>query len=135
MDYVGTSSYNVWSGISFELVALNNVASIKKAGGFFDVASKEYAWVSKGDSVGAHIDLAIERKDGVILILEAKYQREEFVFDVEEEERLSRKISVFREETGAKEAIKGMYLTLNGLRKTNKAELAISSIAATQLFD
>ena len=63
-----TSSCNSWSGLCFELVALNNVEALKKAAGFSDVATKQYAWRSKTSKPGAQIDLILDRKDGICLM-------------------------------------------------------------------
>ena len=134
MDYIGTPSYHTWSGLCFELVALNNVDALKKAAGFSDVATKEYSWKSKTSKPGAQIDLVLERKDGITFFLEAKYVTGIFDFDPAEEKDMARKIEVFRKETGTAATLRAMYLTLNGLRKSPKTELIISSVLATDLM-
>ena len=134
MEYIGTSSYHSWSGLCFELVVLNNIESLKKVAGFSDVATKEYAWKSKTSKPGAQIDLILDRKDGITFVLEAKYVSGEFEFDAAEEKNMARKIEVFRKETKTVNTLRAMYVTLNGLKKSPKTELAISSILATDLM-
>jgi len=113
---------------------LNNIESLKKVAGFSDVATKEYAWKSKTSKPGAQIDLILDRKDGITFVLEAKYVSGEFEFDAAEEKDMARKIEVFRKETKTASTLRAMYVTLNGLKKSPKTELAISSILATDLM-
>jgi len=77
---------------------------------------------------GAQIDLILDCKDDIAFVLEAKYVSGEFEFDAAEEKNMARRIEVFRKETKTVNTLRAMYVTLNGLKKSPKTELAISSI-------
>lgn len=95
---INDHDFKIWSGIAFELVMLNQVEVIKKAGGFLDVETEEYCWSKKNDEGdGAQIDLVIERKDKKIHLIEIKF-RDMYIFDEEEANNIKNKYQQFIKE-------------------------------------
>ena len=70
---------NIWRGIAFEELCLNNIRSIKKALEIGGVSSNESSLNIKGEdsAEGSQIDLIIDRADNVVNLCEMKFYNDE----------------------------------------------------------
>ena len=132
--YIGTPSYNSWSGLAFEMVCLNHVPQIKAALGITGVDSTEYAWRSLKSAPGAQIDLVIDRMDNVVNLSEIKYTAGEFTIDDAYAANLRNKIEVFRKETKTKKAVHLTFISVNGLARTGRSSVVVNEVTGEDLF-
>lgn len=133
-SYYGTPSYDTWSGNAFELLCLNNIASIKSALGISGVLTNESAWRSEKSKPGAQIDLLIERRDGVINVCEMKYSAVKYSISEEYEENLRNKLAVFRNETRTTAALHLTMIVSNGLVQNEHSDIVVNVITGKDLF-
>lgn len=87
------------------MLALQHTQEIKKALGISGIQSSVSAWRSETSEKAAQIDLVIKRKDGIINVVEIKYCNEKFTVTKDYEENLRNKISAFKAETHARNAV------------------------------
>lgn len=72
---------------------------------------------SKGDGEqGAQIDLLFDRDDDAITLCEIKYNEQPFFMDKEYAEKLTRKITVFKQRTRTKKQIFLSLISANGVK-------------------
>lgn len=132
--YIGSSSYNSWSGLAFEMVCLNHVSQIKAALGITGVDSTEYAWRSLKSTPGAQIDLVIDRMDNVINLSEIKYTAGEFVINDRYAANLRNKVEAFRKETKTKKAVHLTFISVNGLARSGRSSIVVNEVTGEDLF-
>ena len=135
LSYRGSVSYNSWSGIAFELVCLNNVASIKKALGVSGVSANVSAWRSRESSPGSQIDLLIERRDGITNLCEMKYTSSPFVIDSHYEKQLANKIETYARETKTKQSLQLTMVVFSGLKENEHSSDVAAIISGDDLFE
>lgn len=124
-DFVADQgSYKNWRGNAFEIVCLYHVAQLKTALGISGISTKEYPWSSEKQADGAQIDLVIERADKVTDLCEMKFTDSPFELSRENEQKLTHKREVFREETGTKHALKTVLVSVNGTKGNHDGSIA-----------
>ena len=98
-----------WAGLTFEQVCKDHINQIKKKLGISGVLSEEYIWFTRGDeelgTLGAQINLLIERRDRIINICEIKFSSDEFLIDKEYDLKLHNKMEAFKRNTSTKYGI------------------------------
>jgi predicted AAA+ superfamily ATPase len=119
----GTSSYNSWSGFSFESVCHKHTVQIKQALGIGGVLTEESNWRyqperGRGQS-GTQIDLLLDRQDRCINICEMKFAGDEFVIDKKYASELDNKINIFRRETGTRKTLFLTMITTYGVKRND----------------
>jgi AAA+ ATPase superfamily predicted ATPase len=129
-----TSLQNAWAGFAFEMLALQNIAEIKKALGITGIQSSVSAWRSETSIPAAQIDLVINRKDGIINLLEIKYCNKKFTITKDYEENLQNKILVFKTETRTLKAVHLLMLTSFGLNRNRHSEIVQKELILDDLF-
>ncbi|MCL2329206.1 MAG: AAA family ATPase [Bacteroidetes bacterium] len=132
---IDTPLHNTWAGFAFEMLALQHTAEIKKALGISGIQSAVSAWRSKISEKAAQIDLVIRRKDGIINIVEIKYCNEKFTITKNYEENLRNKISAFKAEIPARNAVHLVLLTTFGLNRNKYSGIAQKELTLNCLFD
>jgi AAA+ ATPase superfamily predicted ATPase len=100
-----TSSYNSWSGFSFESVCLKHIGEIKKGLGIQVIYSTNSSWYNDN----AQIDLVIDRADNVINICELKFSQNAFTITKNYHQNLKKKLNEFKVETKTR---KNVFLTM-----------------------
>ncbi|MGM9780705.1 MAG: ATP-binding protein [Candidatus Cryptobacteroides sp.] len=77
---ISSQSIVTWRGFAFEELCLRHIDKIKKALGISGVATRQSAWLVKGDDEveGSQIDLIIERKDNIVNMCEMKFYNDEY---------------------------------------------------------
>ena len=132
----GSGQKAVWAGLTFEQVCRDHIPQIKRRIGIGSVLSEESTWSKKGDedSVGAQIDLIIDRNDHVINLCEIKYSDDVFEIDKEYDQKLRNKREVFRNATGTKKTIQFIMVTTYDIRKNKYSSIVTDQVLLDDLF-
>lgn len=135
---INTSKINSWQGLAYERVVLRHIFQIKKKLGISGIHSEEFSWYSAPDKdkglPGTQIDLLIARKDRVINLCEAKYSSSEYMVTKKDDENMRRKIAVFAQVTGTRDAIFPILITNVGVIDNSYAMNFQSVIISDDLF-
>ena len=136
LNYAGSQSVTIWSGLAFENLCFNHIKQIKAALGISGVSTNESLWSKKGTDTeeGAQIDLIIERKDNVINMCEIKYYNDEFVANKDCHFALARKQRLLREVVPKKASIHNTLITTFGLKQVEYFGDFINTITLDDLF-
>lgn len=133
-NHIGTPEVNAWLGLSFERVCMAHVPQIKLAMHIDRISTKFYSWRSKACNPKAQIDMILERADNVTNIFEMKYSEAEYTLDKLEDDKVRRRVEIFRKETGAKEALWPTLITTFGLTKGVHSSTFVTTITMDDLF-
>jgi hypothetical protein len=129
-----TPLHNAWAGFAFEMLALLHIREIKKDLGISGIQSAVSVWRSAKSSPAAQIDLVINRKDGIINLLEIKFADKRFVITKTYEDNLRNKIFAFKEETGTKKACHLLMLTSFGIKPNRYSGIVQKELTINNLF-
>jgi AAA+ ATPase superfamily predicted ATPase len=129
-----TTLRNAWIGYAFEMLVLQHVEEIKKALGITGIQSSVSAWCSETSVPAAQIDLVINRKDGIINLLEIKYCNKPFTITKTYEENLQNKIYSFKTETQTRNAVHLLMLTTFGVERNSHSEIIQKELVLDELF-
>lgn len=129
-----TPMYHIWIGISFEMLCLNHIESIKHALGISGVQTMVCSWRSNKAEKGVQIDLLIDRKDDTINLCEIKFYKGAFEINKEYEEKLIDKIRIFSEETKTKKSIILTMITSFGIKDNKHSDIVQKQITLDELF-
>jgi hypothetical protein len=130
-----TPLYHTWSGFAFEILALLHIKEIKEALSIAGIQSLVSSWRSEKTTQGAQIDLVINRKDGIINLLEIKFSNMEYAITKGYEENLKNKVSTFKTETKARKTVHLLMLTTYGLTKNTHSGIVQKEIRLNDLFE
>ena len=132
----GTSRYNSWAGLSFELLSLHHVAQMKKKLGISGVMTEEYAWRKVSDeSKGAQVDLVLARKDKTINLCEMKFCEGAYSIDIKENEKLRNRLVSFRQDLNKPSySIRMTMVTSFGLTKGKYNDVVVDQVVLDDLF-
>ena len=112
----GSREHDVWAGLAFEQLCLNHHEQIERALGIGGINTDVYSWTStSSESPKAQIDLIIKRADKVINLCEMKFYSGAFTMKKKDYDDIERKINVFREANGIRQAIIPVLVTTQGL--------------------
>jgi AAA+ ATPase superfamily predicted ATPase len=132
LNLFSSSSYNSWSGFSFEVLCLKHVRQIKKGLGIEVIRTESSSWFNEH----AQIDLLIDRADNIINLCEMKFYSSEFTINKSYAENLRRKIAAFREESETKKNTHLVMITTFGTSDNPyKTELVQNELTADCLFN
>ncbi len=120
---VSSQKYALWTGRSFEMVAITNVQTYLNARGAGGLFSGVYYWESKAKEegeTGAQIDMVVEYGNGIYDIVECKFYNKEYEISKEYANTMKNKMQMFRK-YGLKRTQKGelkmVFLTTYGLAR------------------
>ena len=133
-SYIDNAGHRAWSGLAFEQACLSHIVQIKKALGIAGVRADVSSWISRGDEIGAQIDLVIDRADRVINLCEIKFTKGPFEIDRAYDLALRNKIEVFRNETKTKKALHLTMITTYGVKHGKYAGIVQSEVTMDDLF-
>lgn len=127
---------NAWRGIAFEQVCFNHVDQIKMALNVGGVASKESAWIVRGngDQSGAQMDMLIDRADRVVNLCEMKFLSKEFEPTVEDEMKFRSRIATLQEHLSFKQTVHMTLVTTVGLKANAHSSVIQQTVTINQLF-
>lgn len=133
---IDSAMHRAWSGLAFERLCMAHMQQIKAALGIAGVLSNVYSWRKEADetSVGAQIDLLIDRKDQVINLCEMKYSLSEYVIDAEYEQKLRNKKSIFIDTTNTRKAVHLTMVTTFGIKANAHSGIVQNEITLDDLF-
>ena len=130
--------YN-WNGLAFERVCLDHVRQIKKALGVEGVVSNEYGWQSKGnkdkDTIGAQIDLLIDRNDDVIDLCEMKFTKLPYSMTEDEYDKIQNRKNRFIIETGTTKAVHLILVAAAGVKRNSYIDDFQNVVTGDDLFE
>ncbi len=128
-----------WAGLTFEQVCKDHIDQIKKKLGISGVLSQEYIWFTRGDeelgTLGAQIDLLIERRDRIINVCEIKFSSDEFIIDKEYDLKLRNKMEAFKRNTSTKYGLQLTMITTYGVKNNKYSSIIGNQITLEDLFD
>ena len=126
-----SSEINVWSGLTFEKVALTHINQIKRKL-HIDYMACEYYSCRLSD---AQIDLVLERADRIINICEIKYSSDKYLIDKAEYEKVLHRVETFRREIKSdKFAVQPIFITTNGLADGMYSKSIVFDVTLEDLF-
>jgi hypothetical protein len=129
-----TPMRNAWAGYAFEILTLIHTKEVKEALSIAGIQSLVASWRSEKASPGAQIDLIINRKDGIINVVEIKFSNMKYVITKSDEENLKNKIAAFKTETKTRKAVHLLMLTTYGLTKNKYSEIVQKELTLNDLF-
>ncbi|MDR0873388.1 MAG: ATP-binding protein [Prevotellaceae bacterium] len=130
-----TPLHNTWASFAFEKLALLHTAEIKCALGISGIQSAVSAWRSEKSVPAAQIDLVINRKDGIINLIEVKFSTKPFVITRSYEENLQNKISAFKDENSTGKAVHLLFLTTKGVKQNRYSGIIQKELTLNGLFN
>ena len=133
---VNSPLYNIWCGLSFEMLCLCHLGQIKQALGISGVQTRACSWRSRGDKAGkgVQIDLLIDRKDETINLCEMKYSSGKFAISLDEERKLQTRLDAFRAETLTRKSVILTLVTVSGVSPNTHSGIVQSEVTLDQLF-
>lgn len=127
---------NAWRGIAFEQVCFNHIEQIKSALDVGGVASRESAWIVRGDEDhnGAQIDMLIIRDDRVVNLCEMKFLSKLFEPTIDDEIKLRSRISTLQEHLSFKQTVHMTLVTTVGLKHNAHSGVIQQTVTINQLL-
>jgi AAA+ ATPase superfamily predicted ATPase len=129
-----TPKLNNWRGYAFEQVCLQHLNKIRKSLEIGGILVGISAWKSKTSTIGAQIDLVINRADNIINLCEIKYSKYEFEITKSYEDNLRNKVAAFEKETGTKRGVHITLISTYGLKKNMYSGIINSEVTMDDLF-
>ena len=132
---LNSAVHNAWAGLSFEMLCLSHVETIKQALGISGVQTLVCSWRSAEMSGnGAQIDLLIDRKDETVNLCEIKFCNDEYAIDNDYEQRLRRKVNTFMAETKTNKSVILTMITTFGIKENKYSDMVQKRIVLNDLF-
>ncbi len=138
INRLNEAATNVWAGFTFEQVCWDHTQNIKKKLGIEGMYSETSTWSKAADevSVGAQIDLVIDRKDRVINLFEIKYSINPFEITKEYDLKLRNKVAAFIQSTNTRKTVFLTMITTFGLVQNQYARSIVhNEITMDDLFE
>ena len=133
--YLDNPSKKNWAGQTFEQVCKDHIAQVKKAIGISAVLTDISSWNGVSEAGKAQIDLVIDRRDRVANICEIKFSINEIAIDKDYEDKLRKKLTVFREATKTRKALQLVMITTYGVRQNSHSGIVQSQVTLDDLFE
>ena len=132
---LNSAMHNAWAGLSFEMLCLSHVETIKQALGISGVQTLVRSWRSAEMSGnGAQIDLLIDRKDETVNLCEIKFCNDEYAIDNDYDQRLRRKVNTFMAETKTNKSVILTMITTFGIKENKYSDMVQKRIVLNDLF-
>lgn len=132
--YLDNPAKGSWAGQTFEQVCKDHIAQVKKAIGISAVLTDISSWQGSSESDKAQIDLVIDRRDRTINICEIKFSVAAFTIDKDYEDKLRKKIQVFREATRSNKSLQLVMITTYGVKQNAHSGIMQSQVKMDDLF-
>jgi len=120
---VGSQKYALWTGRSFEMVAITNVRTYLDARGAGGVFNGVYYWEYRAtdeSEEGTQIDMVVEYGNGIYDIVECKFYNKEYEISKKYADNIRNKIAMFRKyglKKSQKAELKMVFLTTYGVKR------------------
>jgi uncharacterized protein len=131
--------YETWKGYAFENICMLHLAQIKRALNIGAVYTEHSIWrfvPKKGEaSLGAQIDLVLDRNDQCINLVEIKFHNQPYALNKQSAELLRQKEWVFREQTKTRKTLFTTIVSAFGV-KPNEHSIGLvqSQVLMADLF-
>jgi hypothetical protein len=132
--YLDNPAKSSWAGQTFEQVCKDHINQVKKAIGISAVLTDISSWNGISETGKAQIDLVIDRRDRITNICEIKFSVGEFSIDKDYEDKLRKKMQVFREATRSRKALQLVMITTYGVRQNSHSGIMQSQVKMDDLF-
>lgn len=132
--FVGTPAYHAWRDNAFETASLSLIPPIEAALGIAGVSTKCFPWASSSSSPGSQVGLVIEFEDGITDLCEMRFTDTPLAIDAQYEHKLQHKRDVFREESGTKNAVHLVLVSVAGVERNVCSGCLYATIDADDLF-
>lgn len=130
-----SARHRTWSGLAFEELCLLHHAQIERRLQIAGMQTEVYAWHSPSDAEEqAQIDLIIKRRDKVVNICEMKFYEDKYTFKKKDAEELRRRIRIFKETCGIKQAVHPILVTTYGLNQNEHSSAIQNVVTIEDLF-
>jgi len=110
-----TPEWYTWTGYAFENICYKHIPYILQELGLDNIACEVGTWRllsrARSNIKGVQIDLIIDREDGIIMLGEIKFTKDEFVIDKEYALKLKNKIEVFSKHFKTKKDVQLLMIT------------------------
>lgn len=127
--------HNTWAGLSFEMLCLSHVETIKQVLGISGIQTLVCSWRSSEKAGnGVQIDLLIDRRDETVNLCEIKFCNDEYAIDNDYEQRLLRKVNTFIAETKTKKTVILTMITTFGIKENKHSDIVQKRIVLDDLF-
>ena len=127
-----------WAGNMFEQVCKDHISQIKQKIGILGILSTESSWFVKADkklgTAGTQIDLIIDRRDRVINLCEMKFSLSEYAIDKDYDEKLRKRIEIFRKNSKTKKAVQIVFVTTYGVESNQYSGIVQKQVTLDDLF-
>lgn len=133
--YLDNPAKSSWAGQTFEQVCKGHILQVKKAIGISALLTDISSWQGTSEGGKAQIDLIIDRRDRTTNICEIKFSMGEYTIDKDYEERLRKKVQVFREATKSRKALQLVMITTYGVRQNTHSGIVQSEVTLDDLFE
>jgi uncharacterized protein len=130
-----SSSWESWSGYSFEAICYKHLNAIREALAIppgAETGTWRYIPRKRDKQEGAQIDLLFDRNDGVITLCEIKYSSSPFIIDKTVAKNLLNKADTFKEQTKTSKQIFISMIAANGVKPNLYSEDLINGVAALE---
>lgn len=115
-------------------VCKDHIVQVKKAIGISALLTDISSWQGETETGKAQIDLLIDRRDRTTNICEIKFSVGEFTIDHDYEQKLRKKMQVFREATKSKKALQLVMITTYGVKQNAHSGIVQSQVKMDDLF-
>ena len=132
--YLDNPAKSSWAGQTFEQVCKDHINQVKKAIGISAVLTDISSWNGISETGKAQIDLVIDRRDRITNICEIKFSVGEFAIDKDYEDKLRKKMQVFREANKSPKALQLVMITTYGVRQNSHSGIMQSQVKMDDLF-
>lgn len=133
-------SVSSWQGTTFELVCLTHLPQIRRKLGINGTSTSASAWrylprlkAEEGER-GAQIDLVIDRGDQAINLCEMKFSTEEYVITADYEDKVRKRMGLFREKTKTRKGLVSTFITTFGVAEGIHKSIVDNEVTLEDLF-
>jgi hypothetical protein len=131
---VGTPAYHAWRDNAFETASLSLIPPIEAALGIAGVSTKCFPWASSSSSPGSQVGLVIEFEDGITDLCEMRFTDTHPSLSTRNTSTSSSTRDVFREESGTKNAVHLVLVSVAGVERNVCSGCLYATIDADDLF-
>jgi uncharacterized protein len=136
-SFSNSNSYKTWCGYAFENVCLLHTTQIQTCLGIQGIECNFGAWrIAKNEiTVGAQIDIVLQRKDGITHLCEAKFSDKAFITTDKVKKEWSNKRAIFEFHTNTKNLIVTTFIgTYAPMQNAHYLDTVHSNILMDDLF-
>ena len=123
-----------WQGLTFELVCLTHIDTIKRKLGISGMSTSVSCWRGKGDNGSTQIDLLIDRKDRTINVCEIKFSNAPYVIDKQYENQLRLRNAIFKAETKTNKTLCVTFISVFGIVPNVHSQVVANEVIGTDLL-